>query len=214
MDSSVRWGDRHHRDLVWFFTESAGDLGLTSSYGPLVDLAMSGIQRSGGNVAQPTRATFDRGSPAERHARILEALRECEWPVLVAYYRSEVHWSLDRIKALPPKDSRAAFDNAPAFWRMLGQLGAVAALLVPRGECDDLWDMLHPALRTRDAEALAAAKELQADGKRRLAALRKRAEESLAGAQAGYAAASHRQAVARREARAAAKAARQPGAWM
>lgn len=64
------------QDLEWFYRYSAGDLGLTSSLGAMINMAMSGVSQGGGNTEQNTRATFERGdnSPSEKWTRIIGAL--------------------------------------------------------------------------------------------------------------------------------------------
>lgn len=70
----ARFGRTHASELEWYHREAAGDLGLSSSLGPMINLALSGIQDGGRVNHQHTRASFDASSVVARQRRVSEAL--------------------------------------------------------------------------------------------------------------------------------------------
>lgn len=65
----------HHREeLEWYYRESRGALGLSSSLGAMINMAMSGISQGGRAVTQSTPASMSRNSAAERQRHVAEVL--------------------------------------------------------------------------------------------------------------------------------------------
>ena len=78
-------------DLRWLFGQAAHDMGVRSSYGPLVDMALAGIQQSGGRAnGAEERAVADRQLAASgKHRCILTRLghlTQTQHAVLEALY--------------------------------------------------------------------------------------------------------------------------------
>jgi hypothetical protein len=60
-------------DLAWYFGEAAAAMGVRSSHGPLVDMAMSGIQGGGRTNGVEARAVEDRSLDAAGRQRCITA---------------------------------------------------------------------------------------------------------------------------------------------
>lgn len=84
-----KFTQRHEEDLVWFYREAAGDLGMSSSLGAMINMAMSGISQGGKTISQHTPASMDSGSPVERQREVSEiigSLDAVHQRVLAAHY--------------------------------------------------------------------------------------------------------------------------------
>jgi len=83
-----KFTNHHEEQLLWFYRSAAGDLGMSSSLGPMINMAMSGISQ-GGNISQHTPASMDPWSPVERQRDIAEAIGALDavhQRVLAAFY--------------------------------------------------------------------------------------------------------------------------------
>ncbi len=82
---------RHERDLVFYFDEVEGELGLKSNWDGLIEMAMAGIP-DGGTIAQSTNAVMGLGYSAVERERRVEAVLELvpreHVRVLSRYYSS------------------------------------------------------------------------------------------------------------------------------
>lgn len=130
----------HEEQLRWYYTESRGALGLSSSLGPMINMAMSGIQQGGKTNAEHTNASMDSGSVVERQRMIAEAigsLDEAHQRTLSAHYGEPLgdRRKLCRKGDSPKEAGEYAAIMSPAE-RLFGELAGVAvAMRVP---CADL----------------------------------------------------------------------------
>lgn len=84
-----KFTNHHEEQLLWYYRNAAGDLGMSSSLGPMINMAMSGISQGGKTISQHTPASMDPGSAVERQRDIREAigtLDDTHQRVLSAFY--------------------------------------------------------------------------------------------------------------------------------
>jgi hypothetical protein len=182
----------HEEDLTWYYRQADGELGLSSSLGPMINMAMSGISQ-GGNISQHTRATFDHGSPVERQRRIkhtVGALDAAHQRVLGAHYGDRR--GLERAGESAKEHGERVARYSPAE-RCFGELAYVveAIGIVPdvRKLDNDRRAVLHPLKSESKADLAARAKTVATrvqEAKKAIDKVAKAARKVLSEAQAAY----------------------------
>jgi len=186
----------HEEQLRWYYTESRGALGLSSSLGPMINMAMSGIQQGGKTNAEHTNASMDSGSVVERQRIIAEAIGSLSAPhqaTLNAHYGEPLG---DRRKVVRKGDSPKEAGEYAAIMtpaeRLFDDLAGVATML--RVDAAGLLRDRHATFKAPPkmpkAEALEAARVVAgrvADAKKAIERAKRDAQKALDEAREAFA---------------------------
>ena len=124
-----KFTQRHEEDLGWYYRNAAGDLGMSSSLGPMINMAMSGISQGGKAISQHTPASMDAGSPVERQREVAEIIGSLD----AVHQRTLAAFDGDRRGITRPGDSPKEAGEWMAILtpaeRLFGELATVVIRL-------------------------------------------------------------------------------------
>jgi hypothetical protein len=193
----MKFNAHHEADLLWYYREAGGDLGISSSLGPMINMTISGIQQGGRANPEFTRATMDNdpNAPVERQRRIkyaIGALDAAHQKAIKAMYDSRK--AIER-KGNSPKEAGAWRSDLAPEDRLFGELGAVVVALKlaqPTSLELDRNAVYRPSKGKKiDAVEARAVAARVADAKKAIARATSEATKALDAARVAYAAAAH-----------------------